>query len=175
MRRPRPSPTQGPACQSYRGRMQASAGPYRRVLEQGLECHRARDRCRRQSGRRTRESARRYRRTVRSRAGSVDPTASVPVGRKRRQPVGPVPRAVLRAVASALPGLVLSSALALGRVPASPNISTTGNGEGRLSPELVRQLAHGLVLSSALALGRVLAWELVQASATSTCGYWPSP
>ena len=148
--------------------MQASAGLYRRVLEQGLECHRARDRCRRQSGRRTRESARRYRRTVRSRAGSVDPTASVLVGRKRTQPVDPELRAGLRAVASAMPELVLSSARALGLVLAPPSSSPTGNGECRTGPGLVLLLAHVLVRSSALALERVQAWESVRASATST-------
>jgi len=41
-----------------------------------------------------------------------------------------------------------------------------------LGRELVRLLVHGLVLSSALALGLVLAWELVRASATPTCGPW---
>jgi len=59
MRWPRPSPIQGPACQLYRGRMRASVGPYRWVLEWELECRRARARCRRQSGRRTEASARR--------------------------------------------------------------------------------------------------------------------
>ena len=57
-------------------------------------------------------------------------------------------------------GLVLSSALAAwATAAASPNISTTGNGEGSLGMgrELVRLMAHGSVRSSALALGRVLA------------------
>ena len=107
-----------------------------------------------------------------------------------------MPRAVLRAVASALPGLVLSSALALGRVPASPNISNTGNDEGSLGMGRdhsgARLVARGSVRSSALALGRVLAlaqalvralafalgrvlaWVLERASATLMCGPWLS-
>ena len=77
----------------------------------------------------------------------------------------------MRLLASVVPQLSTREPVRL--LASLPNTDRTR--DGGLGRELVRLLVHGLVLSSALALGLVLAWELVWASATPTCGPWPSP